>query len=132
MGSRNPILRPVRYVGDPFTGRVTVEPLKRGGERRLLLLRHELRNHARTFSWGYRGEGPAQLALAILADAIGNDQRAVRLYQLFKNEVIAGLQPEQPWSLSHYAVVAWVRQAERALSPAPASAVRQQQARLGR
>ena len=36
------------------------------------------------FEWGYVGSGPAQLSLALLADALGDDERAQDLYQQFK------------------------------------------------
>ena len=53
--------------------------------------RLDLRNHSATgFSWGYQGSGPAQLALAILADA-SNDKIALQRYQEFKQEYIATL-----------------------------------------
>src|SRR6516225_2178066 len=48
------------------------------GERKPLNPRQELRNHSPTgFEWGYGGSGPAQLALAILAEHLGNDDAAV-------------------------------------------------------
>jgi hypothetical protein len=51
--------------------------------------RHDLRNHSPDgFEWGYGGSGPAQLALAILADYTGDDEQALRLYQSFKHRVI--------------------------------------------
>ena len=37
------------------------------------------------------GSGPAQLALAILADHLGDDEQALNLYQRFKWAVIAEL-----------------------------------------
>jgi len=38
--------------------------------------RLDLWNHSPTgFEWGYGGSGPAQLALALLADHFGDDQR---------------------------------------------------------
>ena len=49
--------------------------------------------------WGYGGSGPAQLALALLADALQDDERAMRIYQRFKWEVIAGL-TESDWQLT--------------------------------
>jgi hypothetical protein len=62
--------------------------------------RLDLRNHSPTgFEWGYCGSGPAQLALAILADHFGNDHQALAIYQVFKDAVIAGL-PEPGWTLS--------------------------------
>jgi len=52
--------------------------------------RLDLRNHSPTgFEWGYGGSGPAQLALAILCDALNDDERALRHYQDFKRRVIA-------------------------------------------
>ena len=48
--------------------------IEEDGVRRPLNPRYDLRNHSPTgFAWGYLGSGPAQLALAILADAIAND-----------------------------------------------------------
>jgi hypothetical protein len=62
--------------------------------------RFDLWNHSPTgFEWGYGGSGPAQLALAILADALDNDAAACRWHQEFKFTVVAGL-PEQSWSLT--------------------------------
>ena len=54
--------------------------------------RLDLWNHSPTgFEWGYGGSGPAQLALALLADCLGNDVEAVLLHQDFKREVVASL-----------------------------------------
>jgi hypothetical protein len=53
--------------------------------------RFDLRNHSPTgFEFGFEGSGPAQLALALLADAFGDDY-AREAYQEFKREVIAHL-----------------------------------------
>jgi uncharacterized protein DUF6166 len=53
-----------------------------------------------TFEWGYEGRGgPAQLALAILADHFGDDERARRHYQDFTRRVIRGL-PREGWVLT--------------------------------
>jgi hypothetical protein len=62
--------------------------------------RLDLRNHSPTgFEWGYCGSGPAQLALAILADHLANDEQALNLYQRFKWSVIAEL-PKRGWTLT--------------------------------
>ena len=54
--------------------------------------RFDLWSHSPTgFEWGYGGSGPAQLALAILADHCGNDEDALNYYQRFKWKVIAVL-----------------------------------------
>ena len=66
----------------------------------MLDLRLDLHNHSPTgFEWGYCGSGPSQLALAILADHLDNDEQALNLYQRFKWEVIAKL-PKHKWTLT--------------------------------
>jgi hypothetical protein len=52
------------------------------------------------FEWGYCGSGPAQLALAILADHLGDDEQAFNLYQRFKWAVIAELPRKRSWTLT--------------------------------
>lgn len=60
----------------------------------------DLRCHSPTgFEWGYGGSGPAQLSLALLADQLGDDEAAQRLYQDFKWAVVSGL-PKNRWSLT--------------------------------
>ncbi len=67
--------------------------------KRPLGLRLDLRNHSPAgFEWGYGGSGPAQLALALLADACENDDVALCHYQQFKRAVIAGLPAS--WTLT--------------------------------
>ena len=62
--------------------------------------RLDLRNHSPTgFEWGYGGSGPAQLALALLADHLGHDQEAVDLHQRFKWNVVAEFPPKH-WTLT--------------------------------
>ena len=50
------------------------------------------------FEWTYEGAGPAQLALAILADCLGDDGRALALYEAFMSKVVANL--DNDWELS--------------------------------
>jgi hypothetical protein len=62
--------------------------------------RFDLWNHSPTgFEWGYVGSGPAQLALAILADHFFDEEQALNLYQRFKCAVIAEL-PHRGWTLT--------------------------------
>lgn len=62
--------------------------------------RLDLANKSPTgFEWNYAGSGPAQLALALLADALGDDQRALRHFQDFKFKVVGRL-PHDGWELS--------------------------------
>jgi Family of unknown function (DUF6166) len=70
------------------------------GKRRPLNPRFDLWNHSPSgFEWGYRGSGPAQLALAILADHLGDTDEALRLHQEFKVSVVAALDREG-WTLT--------------------------------
>jgi hypothetical protein len=58
--------------------------------------RNDLRNHSPDgLECGYSGSGPAQLALAMLADFTGDDGLALDLYQAFKQEVIARMPREE-------------------------------------
>jgi hypothetical protein len=69
--------------------------------------RFDLRNHSPTgFEWGYGGSGPAQLALAILANALG-DARAEGLYEAFKWDCIAML-GDAPWTITREQVLSWL------------------------
>jgi hypothetical protein len=59
--------------------------------------RHDLRNHSPDgFAWGYGGSGPAQLALALLAD-LTDDETAQRHYQEFKWSFVAKLDGGSGW-----------------------------------
>ena len=50
------------------------------------------------FEWTYEGNGPAQLALALLADHLGDDAKALRLYENFMRSVVAEL--DNSWQLN--------------------------------
>jgi hypothetical protein len=70
------------------------------GEFRSLDPRRDLRNHSPTgFEWGYSGSGPAQLALALAADVLGDDERAQDVYQQLKFKLVGGL-PDEGWTIS--------------------------------
>ena len=68
-----------------------------------LPLRLDLAEHSPTgFNWSYGGSGPAQLAVATLADLTGDDLYAKARYMAFKRDVVAKLPS-----------LGWVRHAER-------------------
>lgn len=72
----------------------------------LLAPRLDLYNHSPTgFSWGFGGSGPAQLALAILADYLG-DGAALKLYQSFKWQVVTQMKEE--WALDAGFIESWL------------------------
>jgi hypothetical protein len=50
------------------------------------------------FEWTYEGNGPAQLALALLAAHLGDDARALALYHPFMRAVVAEL--DNSWELT--------------------------------
>jgi Family of unknown function (DUF6166) len=96
----------VNYVGhiDAAYNREVIV-CRAGGENYPLLPRSDLRKHSPTgFAWGYGGSGPAQLALAILADYFGSckvgDLLVCTLYQDFKSTVIAGLPADKMFELT--------------------------------
>jgi len=84
-----------RYQGKRTCGQAVVTV-----NDRALNPRFDLRMHSPSgFEWGYGGSGPAQLALALLADHLGNAAKALDLYQDFKFAVVVGL-PRDGWVLS--------------------------------
>jgi hypothetical protein len=62
-------------------------------------LRLDLRKHSAEFEWGYGGSGPAQMALALAADVLGDDDKAQDVYQKLKFKVVGGL-PHEGWRLT--------------------------------
>lgn len=71
-----------------------------GPAGRILPMRLKWRSHSPTgFEWGYEGSGPAQLALAILAEATGDKDYTLAHYQAFKRAYVASLHRIKPWTL---------------------------------
>lgn len=61
--------------------------------------RFDVRTFSRMgFEWTYEGDGPRQLALAILCDHLGDPQRALALTEGFMREVVAEL--DNAWLLT--------------------------------
>lgn len=61
--------------------------------------RYDLKRLSPTgFEWTYEGAGPAQLALALLADHLGDDNRALALHEPFMRAVVADL--DNSWELT--------------------------------
>jgi hypothetical protein len=79
------------YIGTPHRDSVS-------GQSLVTVCDGQKSEHSPTgFSWGYGGSGPAQLALALLADALADDDRAVRLHQEFKFKVVACWPEGERW-----------------------------------
>lgn len=107
---------PKRYVGNrDCDGIAHVFVFCEGAPRgRRLPLAIDVINHSPTgFEWGYGGSGPAQLALAILCDAVGKE-KALMLYQRFKDVVVSGL-PHDTWILLETQVRLYLDTIEKSL-----------------
>jgi Family of unknown function (DUF6166) len=85
---------------------------REGAERLPLEPRFDLRKHSSTgFGWGEGDAGSAQqLALALLADALRNDARALNVHQAFSRRVIP-LFPAR-WTISRSRILAYVDRIE--------------------
>jgi len=90
------------YVGErtPTGCEVDVIDSTAPGGGHALDPRFDLKRHSPDgYNWGFGGSGPAQLALALVADALGDDERAQRVYQDFKFRVIGRLEGDH-WEMS--------------------------------
>lgn len=91
--------KPVKYRGTRTQTMTIVEFQQVEGECWFALdPRLDLANHSPTgLEWGYRGSGPAQLAIAILATRL-DPEEALQYYQTFKDLTVAALGGET-WEL---------------------------------
>ena len=105
------------YIGIPHRQSGSGQPVVTvcdGQKSEPLPLRLDLFNHSPAgFSWGYGGSGPAQLALALLADALGDDDLAVRLHQAFKFRVVACWPEGERWWITTEQITAVVNLIEQ-------------------
>ena len=61
--------------------------------------RFDLKTFSRAgFEWTYEGDGPRQLALALLADHIGDDRQALEACERFMMNIVANL--DNSWRLT--------------------------------
>ncbi len=91
---------PTRNRNRFYQGRRTADGCTVTVNGKPLPLGLEVWNHSPTGpEWGYAGSGPAQLALALLLDHLGNRRRAVEFHQDFKFAVVAHL-PRDGWELT--------------------------------
>ncbi len=106
-----------RYFGRPERtprGGFIVEVVVSSKRVRPLNPRTDLYNHSPDgFAWGYGGSGPAQLALALAADVLGDDARAVRIHQALKWDLVARWDQDRAWDLSASAIRAAIVQLEQ-------------------
>ena len=82
-----------------YTGSRTIDGLRVLVDGVALGARPDLKRFSSAgFEWTYRGSAPAQLALALLADHLGDGQKALALCEAFMREVVADL--ENDWTLT--------------------------------
>ena len=82
-----------------YAGRRTIDGLVVTVNGQTLAERYEFKRFTKNgFEWAYEGDSPQQLALAILADHLGDNERAVRLSGPFMKTVVANL--DNDWELS--------------------------------
>lgn len=73
----------------------------------LAMASQRLANHAPSgFQWGYLGSGPAQLSLALLLDATGDEALSLRHYHDFKFMVVGNL--DDDWSINRNDIIEWI------------------------
>lgn len=82
-----------------YTGSRTIDGIRVLVDGRPLGERYDLRKFTDGgFEWTYEGAEPSQLALALLADHLGDDQKALQLCDRFMREVVANL--DNDWEIT--------------------------------
>ena len=62
--------------------------------------RLDIADHSPTgLNWGYSGQGPTQLALALAADHLGSDAPPFLVIYMLKQEIVRGL-PKDGWIIT--------------------------------
>ena len=63
------------------------------------------------FEWTYEGDSPQQLALAVLVEHLGDNERAIRLSDAFMRKVVANL--DNDWVLTGDEIDRAIREIEK-------------------
>ena len=81
-----------------YEGKRTIDGLRVTVDGRPLSEHYEVKQFTKYgFEWTYEGESPQQLALAILVDHLGDNEKAIRLSEPFMKKVVANL--DNDWVL---------------------------------
>jgi hypothetical protein len=82
-----------------YTGSRTIEGIKVLVDGEPLDPRYDLKQLCDTgFEWTYEGAAPAQLALAMLADHWGDDDKALCHYETFMRAIVANF--DNDWEMN--------------------------------
>ena len=91
-----------------YEGKRTIDGLVVTVDGKPLPEHYEVRQFTkRGFEWTYDGTSPRQLALAILFDHLGDQDRAIALSEPYMKDVVANL--DNDWKLTGADVDAYVR-----------------------
>ncbi len=81
-----------------YEGKRTIDGLRVTVDGKPLPEHYEVKKFTKYgFEWTYEGENPQQLALAILVDYLGDNERAIRLSEPFMKSIVANL--DNDWIL---------------------------------
>ena len=82
-------------------------------------LRHVLLHSPTGFAWGYEGSGPADLAMSLLCDVLGERPSKRQLiygrfkayphHQAFKRQVVANWKIGRTFEIDSESIAAWLR-----------------------
>jgi len=100
------------YVGTDENHAVSVYNFEAETPHAVLHPRNDLHNYASFYGWGCDHESVLQLALALLADTLGSDRRALLLHRWFAASVISKFEATEGWVLSPAEILALVREYE--------------------
>ena len=82
-----------------YEGKRTIDGLVVTVDGKRLDEHYEVKRFTRYgFEWTYEGESPQQLALAILVDHLGDNDRAIGLSEPFMKSIVANL--DNDWKLT--------------------------------
>lgn len=82
-----------------FTGSRTIDGVKAWVDGKPLDPRYDIKRFTTSgFEWTYEGPEPSQLALAILAEHLGDGPKALQSTDAFMREVVANL--DNDWQLT--------------------------------
>ena len=99
-----------RFYSRELGGQVTA---REGASKRPLARRFDLRKHSPPGL--ARGDNAVQLALALLADALDNDERAIQLHEDFNRRVVT-LFPKR-WTITRSRILAYLDAIENDVFP---------------
>lgn len=102
--------------GQPGCTQECVVTVRVNGRPCRLRLRLDIRNHSPTgFEWGYGGSGPAQLALALVADCCGRAAAVPGIYQRVKASIVSRF-AHDGWTLTELELLKAVEEARAAMA----------------